>query len=249
MVYPAGSKAVGIETVEGAVGGEPVGSGLVGIRQHLRLREGAVNLIGLVHVEVAGHKHVLGRLAHRLDTADDEFCALGAGDHPDMVHMEVEEPDPLAGILVLQIRPGADADAGGIPAQARLLRGFRQPEPALVQQAEPVPAPEHRFEFPGFLPIVTAHPHTVVIRQCIKHVMQLVHKDFLTSEDVRALIPQHRAHVRKTVFPTIAATGVSFVFITDIVASHFQGGFAGTCGDGERKGEREQDLLHFRKPV
>ena len=66
MVDTACGEIIGLEGVEGAILGETNAGGIVGVFQQPRFRKNRVNLIVLVHIEVASDEHggALGNLTN-----------------------------------------------------------------------------------------------------------------------------------------------------------------------------------------
>ena len=104
-----------IETVECAVLRKADGRADVGVLQYARLGEDAVYLVGLVDVEIACENHG-GTIGNLFNLAHHKACSLTAGHLAHMVHVQVEEIEFLRRQRVNEFAPGADADAGGIPA-------------------------------------------------------------------------------------------------------------------------------------
>ena len=125
-----------VEAVERTVRGVASSGGLVRIGQNARRDKGRIDMIVLVDVKVPGQDHELFGFAHFADLRHHQLGALLAGLHPDMVHMQVEEPEAALGLQVEEMAPRADARQRGVPALVRTVGDLRKPEMAIVQQAE-----------------------------------------------------------------------------------------------------------------
>ena len=117
---------------------------LKGICEHSTLGEGLVGRAVLRNIEVAGKDYACALATHLLDARDDELCTLYASNFALVVHMGIEEPELLLGLLIFEISPAAHAAAYCIPTERHLLRGLREPEGTAVEQLETVAAVEYR---------------------------------------------------------------------------------------------------------
>ena len=149
-----------------------------------------------------------------------------------MVHVEVEEEELLARSLVAEMSPRADAWAYGIPSQARLVRMFREPEVAVVNQAEQVGAVEDGRMLAGFKAVVAPDADIVVAGQGCLQLVELPFQSLLRAEDLEAVGQDEPCHHRIALPPSVALQRVLMVGIADVVRCHHHVGslLLGLCG-------------------
>ena len=151
-----------------------------------------------------------------------------------MVHVEVEviEHDLLIlfptveqamTLLFARFRgklaPGADADACSVPAQARLLRRFAQPEITVVEELEFVFLVENRLVLAAALAIVATNADEVVAIKAFEHVLELYPQHLLCPEKVGShkvdLVADHLA----AFLPLVALDTVVPGLVADVVGA------------------------------
>ena len=115
MVDTTGGLEFRIPTVEGTVLGKAHLRLLIAIYQQARLGEDAVDLVGLIDIEIACEHHGLpfGNLA---DALHHQLGALATSDGAHVVHVQIEEEELQAAVLQFKTTPRTDAHAGGIPS-------------------------------------------------------------------------------------------------------------------------------------
>ena len=187
VVNPARGHGLGVEIVEGAVGGVASFGRLVRIAQRLGAGQQRIDCIGLVDVEVARKETALARRAHRADAFKDQTAALGARPDADMVQVEVEEVEDNAALPVAEPAPRTDAGQRRIPPHARPPGTLREPEMAFIEQFEALAEVENRGILPLRRPVVAADANIGIVGQPVEHVVQLVVEHLLCAEDVEAL--------------------------------------------------------------
>ena len=79
-----------------------------------------------------------------------------------MVHVEIEEQKLETGIFAFEVPPAANARQYGIPAFARHVRSFRQPEISFLYDVEFVGAVEDSGVFPLLFAIIAAYTYIVI---------------------------------------------------------------------------------------
>ena len=173
----------------------------------------------MVDVEVTGEDDgcSLGDFANALY---DELRCFAACRSADVIHVEVEEKEFLLRLHVLELSPCADADAGGIPAEAGLLGGLAEPEVAVVEESDVVFLIEDGGIFAFGLSIVTAHAYIVVAIEALQEVEELRVEYLLCTEDVGSEEVHLVADDWAALFPTVAALVVFLVLIADVVGAH-----------------------------
>ena len=137
MVDAAFGKTVRIEVVESSVERISVVALLVRITEDAFADKCVVGLVGLVDVEVSRQdsRQILAssQLFHLFLY---EESALHTGFLADVVHVEIEEQKLETGIFAFEVPPAANTRQYGIPAFARHVRSFRQPEISFFYDVE-----------------------------------------------------------------------------------------------------------------
>ena len=133
MVDTTGGLQFRIPAVKGTVLGKAELSLLKAVVQYTRLCKDTINLVSLINIKITCQHHGL-TLSNLFDTLHHQFGTLAACHSTYVVHVQIKVIELQAGTLEFKITPRADTHTSGIPTQTRLLRGFRQPEVAMIQQ-------------------------------------------------------------------------------------------------------------------
>ena len=107
-----------------------------------------------------------------------------------------------------KLAPGADADAGCVPAQARLLRRFAQPEVAVVEELEFVFLVENRLVLATAFAVVAPDADVIVTIKVFEHVLELYPQHLLCPEEVGSHEVHLVAHHLATLLPLVALNAV-----------------------------------------
>ena len=228
VVDAAGGLPLLVVGVERTILGKAQPGGGVAVEEPSRLREDAVYLVVLVDVEVARQHH--GGICTLTDALHHQFGGLPSCHHTHMVHVQVVEVEPQSRRDVLELSPGADTDAGGIPAKTGLVGCRREPEMAVVHEPQFLFVVEDGSILALLLAVVTPHADVVVVVEPLEHVAQLRLQHLLRAENVGVLEVQLVAHHLTTLLPAVAVFLVIVVLIPDVVGTHI-----------ERLGTRSQD--------
>ncbi len=151
-----------------------------------------------------------------------------------MVHVEVEVikhdviilfpavEETVAYLFTLlhgEFAPCADADASCVPAQARLVRGFAQPEVAMVEETKFVFFVKDRLMLATALAVVATDTDKIVAVEAFEHVLKLSPQHFLCTEKVGShevhLVADHLA----AFLPLVALDAVVPGLVADVVGA------------------------------
>jgi len=118
-----------------------------------------------------------------------------------------------------KLAPGADADAGCVPAQTWLLRRFAQPEVAVVEELDFVFFVEDRLKLAALFAVVTPNADVVVAVEAFEHVLKLTPQHLLCPEEVGGhevdLVANHLA----AFLPLVALNAVVPCLVADVVGA------------------------------
>ena len=237
---------IGVKVDEGAILGKANARMGVAVVEDAALAESAVNLVGLVDIEVTGEDdwcapgdgadalyHQLGRLAPRSDSH--------------MIHVEVEEVEGESPLAHLELAPRADTSTNGIPAVTDLFGRLAEPERATVEQPHAVFFIEDAGVLARLLAIVAAHARVVVAVELLEHVDELGMRHLLGSEGIGCLKVHLVAHHLAARAPHLALLLVALDQQADVVGAHHQvflrHGSEGDCHDGHQS----EDSFHHSK--
>ena len=212
----------GVEIVERPVRGIASGRGFIRIGQYPRGGEGRIDGVVLVDVEIAREDHELPGAAHFADLRDDQFGALLARPDTDVIHMQVEEPEPAPGLPVQEMPPCANAGQRGVPPLVGTVGNFREPEMAFVQQPETLLFIEYGGIFAFGLAVVAPHADIGIVGKLRQHIVQLPVEHLLAAENIEPLEFDQPAYPGAAAFPAVASFGVAFIGVTDIVGGYGQ---------------------------
>ena len=185
----------------------------------------------------------------------NQLGCFAAGHHAHMVHVEVEEIElrflvsgssvkkSTAATVVwphhAELTPGADADASGIPTQARFFWGLAQPEIPMIQKFYLPPFIKDGLMFTAALAVVATDAYIVIAIEGFFHVLKLSIKHLLCPKDIRChkvhLVADHLA----TFGPNIALKAVVGVFIADVVGAHKELLGGHLQGDCKQQGDKK----------
>jgi hypothetical protein len=160
-------------------------------------------------------------LVEFLDFGDDQFGRAEAGRFSNVIEMGIEHPDFFVGETVVQVRVGADARQGGVPAFGRQVGRFRQPERTRFEQPETRFAKIQGRVFAGLFSIVAAAAYTLESRELLDQVFHLPVQAFLDPEYVGFVEAQLRRQVVAAQGPGVRAVGR--IVETDVVGERYQG--------------------------
>ena len=221
MVDAAFGKTVRIEVVESSVERISVVALLVRIAEDAFADKCVVGLVGLVDVEVS-------RQDSRQILASSQFfhlflyeeSALHTGFLADVVHVEIEEQKLETGIFAFEVTPAANTRQYGIPAFARHVRSFRQPEISFLYDVEFVGAVEDSGVFAFVFTVVAPYTDIVIAGKGFFHVFQLVKEAFLCAENIEIVILHDLGNHRITLSPSVSTGGVGTVGISQVVGGN-----------------------------
>ena len=244
-----------LEIVERAVFREADASGLIGVFQQPRVGENRKDFVGLVHIKIACKDDRLA-LGYFSDFIHHQFGSLAPCHHAHMVHVEVKIEYGFGGsspaveqamtpwlFYHSELTPGADADAGRVPTEGRLVGRLVEPEIAMVDEPEFVFFVENRLILAGLFTIVAAYADVAVAVESFQHVIKLLIQYLLRTEDFGS----HEIHLvtndLATLGPLFALHAIVPVLVTDIVGADQQilGGELQECHYEQGK---EEEFFH-----
>ena len=218
MVDAAFGKTVRIEVVESSVERISVVALLVRITEDAFADKCVVGLVGLVDVEVSRQdsRQILAssQLFHLVLY---EESALHTGFLADVVHVEIEEQKLEAGIFAFEVTPAANTGQYGIPAFARHVRSFRQPEISFFYDVEFVGAVEDSGVFAFVFTVVAAYADIIITGKGFFH---LVKEAFLCDENIEVVVLHDLGNHRITLSPAVSTGGVVTVGISQVVGGN-----------------------------
>lgn len=221
MVDAACREAVGIKIVEGSVFDKAQAGIGIGVFQYARMREDAIDLIPLVHIEIT-REHGWCPHGHLAYAADDEFGPLATRHHTHMVHVDIEEEELLSRALIEEFAPGADSHASSVPSQSRSGGSGGEPEMPLVEQGQRASVVEYGGVLSCLLTVITPYTDIVVVVEAVLHVLKLPVEHLLCAEDIGMLKVDQVADHLATLRPDIAGYGVFVVAVADIVRAYVE---------------------------
>ena len=137
-----------------------------------------------------------------------------------MVHVEIEEQKLETGIFAFEVPPAANTRQYGIPAFARHVRSFRQPEISFFYDVEFVGAVEDSGVFAFVFTVVAAYADIAITGKGFFHVFQLVKETFLCAENIEVMVLHNLGNHRITLSPTVSAGGVGTIGISQVVGGN-----------------------------
>ncbi len=149
-----------------------------------------------------------------------EESALHTGFLADMVHVEIEEQELKTGIFAFEMSPAANTRQYGIPAFARDIRSFRQPEISFLYDIEFVSAVEDSRVFTFIFTVIASYADIIITGEGFFHIFQLVKETFLCAENIEVMVLHNLGNHRITLSPTVSAGGVGTIGISQVVGGN-----------------------------
>ena len=133
-----------------------------------------------------------------------EVCTFHTGFLADMIHVQIEEKEFKTGIFAFEVSPTADTRQHRIPAFARYIGSFRQPEIAFFYQIELIGTIEDGRVFASVFTVITAYANVVITGKRFFHVFQLMKETLLRSENIEIVVLYHLGYHRIALSPTVS---------------------------------------------
>ena len=137
-----------------------------------------------------------------------------------MVHVEIEVIEAEARLFLAELAPRADAHAGSVPAEHRLVRSLVKPEVALLEQLQAVLLIENSSILAVLLTVVASHAHVAVAVETLQKVVELTNEHLLRTEDVGILKVDLVTDNLAALCPHITLAVVRRVMVADVVRTY-----------------------------
>lgn len=192
---------------------------------------------GGVHVSRQNYRQCLG-----LDQLPDPVAKQQDGFSPchfaHVIQVGVDVPEGTTAFFVAQFEPGSGPFAGGIPAEARLVRRFAQPAGFLVQQFVVGCPVIDGAVFAAGIAQFASYAHAPVGRQETVQVGQLFRHGLLQADDSRVFAFNHPDGCRFTQIPVVGA--VVHRTEADVVGNDFGGVLLGAAAEASDEQEQQK---------